>query len=99
MTSNPRRSNGTRRNALRARVLREETHCHLCGLPVDKSLPAGLPGSPEIDEIVPVSRGGSPYDRENAKLSHRICNAKRGNRPIGHKKVQALEPLKTSRKW
>jgi len=81
MTSkpNPRRSNGSLRNKVRARVLREETHCWLCNLAVDKTLPHGQQGSPEIDEVIPVSKGGSPYDRANCRLSHRLCNQKRGN--------------------
>lgn len=63
---NPRRANGSLRDKVRARVLREETHCWLCGAPVDKTLPHGLPASPEVDEIVPVSKGGSPFDRKIA---------------------------------
>jgi len=76
---NPRTANGHRRRQLRARVLAEETHCGLCGRPVDTQLPAGLPASPEVDEIIPVSRGGSPYDRTNCRLVHRLCNQRRGN--------------------
>ncbi len=33
----------------------------------------------EVDEVVPVSKGGSPYDRSNCRLSHRQCNRQRGN--------------------
>ena len=80
MASNPRVSNGAARRRLRARVLAEEDVCWICGQPVDKSLPSGLPGSPEVDEGVPVSKGGSPYDRANCRLAHRICNQRRGNR-------------------
>ena len=36
--TNPRRANGHRRNQLRAKVLREESDCWLCGEPVDKTL-------------------------------------------------------------
>lgn len=97
--ANPRRANSSMRNKLRARVLREESICWLCGLPVNKSLPHGQPGSPEIDEVVPVSKGGSPFERSNCRLAHRICNQKRGNKPPDHGKVVALKPLKTSRAW
>lgn len=76
---NPRRTNGTRRNKLRARVLAAYTTCHICGQPVDKTLPAGNPWSAEVDELIPVSRGGSPYDFSNVALAHRICNELRGN--------------------
>lgn len=81
---NPRVSNGHRRRELRRRVLAEETHCGICGQVVDKSLRLGPDGNPhplsaEVDEILPVSRGGSPYERENCRLTHRICNQKRGD--------------------
>ena len=32
------------------------------------------PMSGEVDEDVPRSRGGSPYDRRNTRLMHRKCN-------------------------
>lgn len=35
------------------------------------------PMRPELDEIVPVARGGSPLLRENVRLTHRSCNAAR----------------------
>lgn len=53
----------------------------------------------EVDEIIPVTRGGSPFDRSNCHLAHRICNQRRGNKPVDSPKVKALKPLVTSRKW
>ena len=93
---NPRRTNGSLRDKVRSRVLREEDDCWLCHLPVDKTLPPYLPGSPEVDEVIPVSKGGSPYDRSNCRLSHRRCNRQRGN---GDRKVAAVKPLGTARAW
>ena len=80
--SNPRRANGAKRDRVRAKVLREEHHCHLCGLPVDKALPHGQPASPEVDELIPVTYGGSPYDRANCRLAHRWCNRYRWHGPV-----------------
>lgn len=96
MKPNPRRQNGHRRNQLRARVLAEETHCWLpsCGKPVDKTLPPGLDGSPEVHEIIPVSRGGDPYSRENCTLTHRACNRWIGNR-TPNELAQLLQPKPT----
>lgn len=96
---NPRRTNSAQRNRLRARVLREETHCWLCGAEVDRDLPPGQPASPEVDEIVPVSKGGSPYERTNVRLAHRLCNAKRGNGPPSNSMPPVGKVLKTSRAW
>ena len=80
--SDPRRSNGSRRDRLVRRVRNEETHCHLCGQPVDVTLPHGRPGSPEVDELLPVAFGGSPFKRENVRLAHRHCNRQRSTKPV-----------------
>ena len=94
---NPRRTNGHRRDQVRRRVLAEEDTCWICGEPVDKSLPPWQHGSPEVDEVVPVSLGGDPYDRSNCRLSHRLCNVRRGNGTRAAKPRTA--PLTTERKW
>ena len=36
------------------------------------------PMAPVVDELLPRSRGGSPYDRDNCALMHRSCNARKG---------------------
>lgn len=78
MSGNPRYKNGAKRREIRRWVLATQDVCHLCGKPVDKSLPAGHPMAPEVDELIPVSKGGSPYSRNNVALAHRICNQRRG---------------------
>lgn len=40
------------------------------------------PMSGEVDEDLPRSRGGSPYDRKNCRLMHRGCNNWKGKRTI-----------------
>lgn len=92
-----RNANGHRRRKVRAQVLAEEDTCWLCEKPVNKDLATPDPGSPEVDEIVPVSLGGSPYDRSNCRLAHRICNIIRGNDPDPHR--AKAQPLHTSRTW
>ena len=112
--ANPRTANGAARRKVRAQVLAEETHCGICGQPVDKTLsmqwgqhsprctdqscPGCVPHPmrPEVDEIVPVHRGGSPYERSNCRLSHRKCNVGRNRtRPA----PPPREPYRTSRDW
>lgn len=93
---NPRRANGHKRDQLRRRVLAEEDDCWLCGKAVDKTLPPFLSGSPEVDEINPVSLGGDPLDRDNCRLSHRLCNIRRGN---GTRTKRKPPPLTTTRTW
>ena len=82
MAANPRRANGSARDKLRRRVLRDEDTCHLCDQGVDVTLPHGLPGSPEVDELVPVTYGGDPLDRANTALAHRYCNRLRWHGPV-----------------
>lgn len=79
---NPRRTNGARRNRIRARVLAAYDVCYLCGKPVDKTLRTPHPLSAEVDEIIPVSRGGSPYDFSNCRLTHRACNRAKSNKSV-----------------
>lgn len=88
----PRRASGTRRTKLRKRVAELGLPCHLCGRPIDYTLTTWTdpkdgrvtrhPMSFELDEIVPVSKGGDPLDFENVAHAHRICNQRRGNRPV-----------------
>lgn len=54
--------------------------CWLCGEEVDKTLKTPHPMSPEVHELIPVSRGGDPLDRKNCRLTHRRCNREQSNR-------------------
>lgn len=71
---NPRSANGHRRRETVARVKARDHLCWLCKLPVDKTLKTPHPLSPEVHEIIPVSRGGSPTSMDNCTLTHRRCN-------------------------
>lgn len=55
--------------------------CHLCKLPVDRSLywPNGKAGS--VDHVIAVYHGGSDED-SNLALSHLTCNTARGYREL-----------------
>ena len=75
-------ANGARRRALVARVRAIGEPCHICGLPIPPDAPRGTPLAFELDELVPVSKGGSPTDPSNVAPSHRCCNAWRGNKPM-----------------
>lgn len=93
---NPRRANGSLRNANRARLRAEGRPCWICrafGRPgtIDYSLPPGHPASFEVDELCPVSRwrdGGyaSPEacaaDYGNLDAAHRSCNQWRSNKTV-----------------
>lgn len=77
---NPRNIRG--RTALIARVRSQGRPCWICGLPIDYSLPARHPLGYELDELVPVSKGGSPVDYGNVAPAHRCCNQWRSDRGV-----------------
>lgn len=99
MGANPRYANGARRRAIRARLLATQNVCALCGRPIDKSLRTPHPMSAEVDEIIPVSKGGDPLDIRNRQLVHRVCNQRKGNG--SRKRLSPHKPsgLPTSREW
>jgi 5-methylcytosine-specific restriction endonuclease McrA len=96
---NPRRANGWRRDKARQWVLSMQDRCAICGQLVDKSIKHPHPLSPEVDEVIPVSRGGSPTDKSNLQLAHRICNQRRGAKPLAAAQQQLVPPAITSRSW
>ena len=77
---NPRRS--YKRDVLWKRVKAMGMPCHICGLPIDYSLPARHPLSYELDEVVPVSKGGDPASLANCLPAHRCCNQWRSDRSM-----------------
>lgn len=86
--SNPRYRNGWRRDQLRKRVLAAYDMCAICGQPVDKTLRTPHPLSAEVDEIIPVSRGGDPLAWDNVRLTHRRCNRLKSNRSDEYARAQ-----------
>lgn len=69
--------------SLRSRVFLEETFCFLCGYVVDKMLHHLDDGAPQLHYVIPLTQGGNPRDRQNARLTHRYCNNKQGNKMPG----------------
>ncbi len=96
---NERVSNGWRRRQLRARVLAAYDVCAICGKPVDKTLKTPHPMSAEVDELIPVSRGGDPYSFTNCRLTHRICNRMKSDKTDEHARAllagkQTIKPAR-----
>ena len=47
-----------------------------------------------VDHIVPLSKGGAPFDLGNVQAAHARCNfARRDGRPLKN------GPIRTSRDW
>lgn len=103
MANNPRRANGSRRDKIIAYWRSQGQPCALCHLPIDYSAPYWIesgrfredgtpimtvnPDAFVVDEIVPVSRGGSPFDRENTQPAHARCNSRKGNKMQNDSKI------------
>lgn len=66
-----------------ARVRRElerdpsKAVCHLCGDPIDMSLPYLHPRAFTLDHVVAIARGGDELGE--ARPAHRTCNSSRGD--------------------
>lgn len=58
--------------------------CRAFGRPdaIDYDLPPLDPGAFEADHLVPISKGGSPYDRDNLDATHRACNNWRKSKSV-----------------
>ncbi|QGP89768.1 hypothetical protein GKZ92_20315 [Gordonia sp. 135] len=59
---------------------RDGGNCHLCGLLVPATAQKPHPLAPEVDHVLPISRGGT-HDPENLALAHKTCNIAKGGRP------------------
>lgn len=57
------------------------------------------PRRPEVHEILPVSRGGSPYDLDNCVLTCRMCNNWIGNRTPDELRKARKIPVETAIDW
>ncbi|MBS1984806.1 MAG: HNH endonuclease [Bdellovibrionales bacterium] len=58
--------------------VRDGWECQMCGRPTPALLRGTYdPSSPELDHIVPMSRGGS-HTRENVQCLCRACNHAKG---------------------
>lgn len=111
-SSNPRYANHKAREEALAYVRRlaaEGVPCGICGKPIDMDAPQWFidpkdgkrkraPWSCECDEIIPMSAGGSPYQRINLQPAHRLCNQRKGGRRRTHQKIESHRGA-TSREW
>lgn len=64
---------------VRKRAIASKDHvCAICGKPIEDGLGMYDPMSMSVDHIVPIARGGDPYDIDNLQLAHRKCNMQKG---------------------
>ena len=58
---------------------RDNWLCGICGEPIDRSRRHPDPGSPSLDHIIPISKGGW-HVRANTQAAHLTCNIRKGAR-------------------
>ena len=68
--------NTAQRDRDRAAIKRTGAGCHICGEPIDYTLPYLHPREYVVDHVVPLSKGGAD-DLSNKKAAHRDCNSKK----------------------
>lgn len=85
--------------------------CSLCGFwvyghqPDGSPFPKNSPEAPQIDHILPQSKGGSLTDLSNLQLVHARCNQRKGNRifevevEVGPSPKARTHPVKRKRSW
>ena len=75
---------GAARNAYeknKSRLLKTAPRiCGICGQPIDFNYKYPHPLSPTVDHIIPLNKGGHPYDMDNLQLAHNWCNRWKSDR-------------------
>lgn len=77
MEATPR--NVARRKRFRRTLQRSGGGCHICGQPIDYTLPHLDPMAFVVDHIVPLAKGG-PDTLANCAPAHRRCNRTKGDK-------------------
>jgi 5-methylcytosine-specific restriction endonuclease McrA len=68
-----------KRDKDRATIKRARPYCHICGLPIDYTLPYLDPGEFVVDHLVPLKREG-PDTLQNKRAAHRKCNRSKSDK-------------------
>ena len=76
-------SGRTRYDQARKRIIATQSICGICGQPVDKSLRWPHPMSACVDHIIPLDKGGHPFELDNLQLAHMCCNRQKSDKLIG----------------
>lgn len=66
----------------KAKLLKTQDICGICGKPIDKNIKYPDPMSATVDHIIPISKGGHPSDINNLQLAHFCCNRQKSNNHV-----------------
>src|SRR4051794_27830081 len=73
--------------------------CCLCHEPIDFRLSGLDRMGPTEEHIIAVAQGGSEWAWENKAVSHRICNLRKGKKPIAQGRTSLSPGGTPSRDW
>lgn len=87
MRRNARKKQATTERVSYKNILERDGYwCYICSQPIDKNAEKRSPESLTFDHVVPLQpRHGEPqgtHSISNLKPSHRVCNARKGNKPL-----------------
>lgn len=91
MTKQPR--NTTIRDKHRKQIAKTHPDCHICGQPIDYTLPHLDPGEYVVDHLIPLAAGGTDTINNKA-AAHRSCN-----RAKSDTNTTTLRSYSTTRQW
>lgn len=77
----PVKRSSSRRDRYRVAIRKTNAACHICGEPIDYTLPATEPRSFVIDHVVPLAKGGADV-LTNVRAAHKDCNNKKRARLV-----------------
>lgn len=86
----------TTRDRHRATIAQQQPPCHICGQPIDYTLPHLDPMSYVVDHVIPVARGGEDA-LHNKAAAHRTCNRTKSDHMPGD--TQPVRNWATTRTW
>jgi len=73
--------NSATRDKHRARIAKDQPACHICGKPIDYTLPHLDPMYFVVDHVKPLAKGGTDT-LDNKRAAHRECNSKKRARLV-----------------
>ena len=73
--------NSARAKHFRRRIAATRAACHICGQPIDYTLPHLDPRAFVIDHVTPLAKGGTDT-LDNIAAAHRECNSKKRARIV-----------------
>lgn len=79
------------------KIFATQTVCGICGKPVDFERKFPDPLSACCDHIIPIAKGGHPFDLDNLQLAHLTCNRFKADKVTVKQEFAGVEEQITNR--